>query len=232
MRFGVPGPLAVWNERGEAALAVSGRAAAAIRAEAEVWRLVLAIRQGRSGTGQTAETLRAYEKVAAPVDRARAEWLLAAAIIDHGDEAAARELLDRSLDTFRAEVDRWGEAAVLSCRAMLAHMRGDAAAALAWHREGFDDAARQRAAYGLAWGLEGMAAALAADARGELAARLLGAAAAVRERGLGTPDANRDELERVADAVRAAEPDFEALFERGRELTPEQARSLVDGDRA
>ena len=111
-----------------AALAVGGEAPDEVRAAAEVWHLGLAIWQGRAGTGHVAETLERYAKVAEPVARARAEWFLAMATAGLGDGGGAGELLERALDTFRAAGDRWGEAAALSVRAMLAHMRHDLAA--------------------------------------------------------------------------------------------------------
>ncbi|MEU6714586.1 BTAD domain-containing putative transcriptional regulator [Nonomuraea sp. NPDC046802] len=107
------------------ALAVKGEAPASVRSCAEAWHAGLAIRQGQAGPDQVAEVLRGYDD---PLGRARAEWFLATAIIDFGDEAATGELLERALETFTTIGDQWGEAAVLSTRAMLAHMRGDPAA--------------------------------------------------------------------------------------------------------
>ncbi|NRQ32547.1 AfsR/SARP family transcriptional regulator [Nonomuraea sp. NN258] len=107
------------------ALAVPGPAPEALRARAEAWHTGLAIRQGAAGPERVADVLAEYEKTADPVDRARAEWFLAASVIEFGDAAATGKLLDRALDTFVAEGDRWGEAAALSTRAMLAHMRND-----------------------------------------------------------------------------------------------------------
>jgi predicted ATPase/DNA-binding SARP family transcriptional activator len=111
-----------------AALAVAGEAPATVRAGADVWHAGLAIRQGQAGPERAAEVLRAYEEVADPVDRARAEWFLAAAVIDFGDTTLTGDLLERALATFRAVEDRWGEAAALSTRAMLARIRDDTAA--------------------------------------------------------------------------------------------------------
>jgi tetratricopeptide (TPR) repeat protein len=351
----------------------------------------------KAGPERVAEVLRGYEKVADPVERARAEWFLATAIIDFGDQATTGELLARALETFRAAGDRWGEAAVLSTRAMLAHIRddtaaleqdarrgaelfgalgddwgvlqatdwligladltgdhaeaarlsqaglriaeelglwsdvaarlgwlgwisvqvgdyprayeyaeqakrlaagqgqrpgevfatislafaarrdgkldpaeehlrwllesarqqqsgdvhppylsmvlvelgllagkrGDPAAALAWHREGFDVYRGQGSVRGMASALEGMAGALVLDGRPGLAAQLLGAADAARQRTGQPPSASeRDDLDPTTAAARAAEPGFDALFAHGVGLTPEQARSLLDGDRA
>jgi predicted ATPase/DNA-binding SARP family transcriptional activator len=374
-----------------------GEAPAAVRASAEAWYAGLAIRQGQAGPERVAEVLRGYEEVTDPIARARAEWFLATATIDFGDQAATGELLARALETFRATGDRWGEAAVLSTRAMLAHMRGDLAAlehdarrsaelfgelgddwgvvqatdwligladltgdhaeahrlsraslriaeelglwsdvagqlgwlawisvqighypraldyaeqakrlaaeqgqrsgevfatislafaarrdgkldvaeehlrwllasargqqtgdghppylsmvlvelgllagqrgdpaaALSWHQEGFDVLRDQRSVRGMAWALTGMAAALVRDGRPGPAAQLLGAAEAARQNaGQPLSASDRDELAWTTSAVQAAEPDFAALFARGGELTPEQARSLLDGDRA
>jgi predicted ATPase/DNA-binding SARP family transcriptional activator len=109
------------------ALAVPGEAPG--RAEARAWEIALAIRRGDAGPERVAEALDGLEGAADdPVRRARAEWFLAAAIIDFGDMATTSTLLERALATFRDAGDRWGEAAVLSTRAMLAHMRIDPAA--------------------------------------------------------------------------------------------------------
>jgi hypothetical protein len=380
----------------DGASAVAGEAPAAVRAGAEAWRTGLAIRQGQAGPERVAEVLWAYENVADPVGLAMAEWFLATAVIDFGDATATGELLGRALHRFQAAGDRWGEAAVLSTRAMLAHIRydlaalehdarrsaelfgelgddwgllqatdwligladltgdhgeavrlsrsglrigeelglwsevagrlswlawtsvqtgdypraheyaeqarrlaseqgqrtgevfatislafaarrdgkleladehlrwllasarqqqtgdahppylsmvlvelgllagqrGDPAAALACHREGFD-VLRGQISQGTASALVGMAAALVLDERAGLAARLLGAAEAARRQTEQPLSAwERDELARITAAVQAAEPDFATLFARGAELTPEQARSLVDWDRA
>jgi hypothetical protein len=78
-----------------------------------------------------------------------------------------------------------------------------------------------------------MAAALLQDGRPGPAAQLLGAAdAAQRRTGQPLSPSEREQLDRTTTAVRDGEPDFAALFARGAGLTPEQARSLVDGDRA
>jgi hypothetical protein len=62
---------------------------------------------------------------------------------------------------------------------------------------------------------------------------LLGAAETLRRRaGRTSPAWERDELARITAGVREAAPGFADLFARGGELTPEQARSLLDADRA
>ncbi|MGW7481249.1 BTAD domain-containing putative transcriptional regulator [Nonomuraea muscovyensis] len=378
-----------------AALAVPGEAPAAVRAAAEAWCAALEIRQGQAGPERAASALHGFEKAADPLGRARAAWVLATAVIDFGDEKVTGALLEPALDTFRAAGDRWGEAAVLSTRAMLAHIRhdlaalerdarrsaelfdelgddwgvlqatdwlialadltgdqaeaarlskdglriaedlglwpdvagrlawlawicvqdgdyasamehaerarrlsaeqgqrvgevfaaislafaarrsgrseaaeehlrwllasareqqsggghppylpmilvelgllagqrGDPATALARHREGFDVSRELGSPPGVAWALAGMADALVRGGRPALAAELLGAAAGARRRaGQALSASDRAELERITAAVEGAAPGCAALLARGAELTPEQARSLVDGD--
>jgi predicted ATPase len=370
--------------------------AAALRAKAAAWEAGLAIRQGLAGPERIAEVLAGADALD-PVERARAEWFLAAASIDFGDTKATGDLLERALEAFRAAGDRWGEAAALSTRAMLGHMRddlggleadarrsaelfgalgddwgvlqatdwligladltadhdeaarlardglgiaedlglwsdvsgrlgwlawigvqvgdypvaaeraeqarrlaaeqgqrsgevfavislafanrragrldvaeehlrwllesarkqqtgdgsppylsmvliewslldaqrGDAGAALARLREAYAVATEENWSRGTAGALAAMAAALTADGRPEPAARLLGAAESVRsehDRPLSASD--RTDLARITASVRAAAPAFDALFARGRELTPEQALSLLDRDGA
>jgi predicted ATPase/DNA-binding SARP family transcriptional activator len=344
-----------------------------LRAAARAWHTGLAIRQGQGGAERAAEVLRDY---AEPL----VEWFLAGAYIDLGDAAAAEKLLAKALAEFRATGDRWGEAATLSTRAMLGHLRddlpalehdarrsaelfgelgdewgvlqatdwligwadltgdqaegarmarsglrtaeelglwtdvagrlgwlawlsmqvgdysraqeygaqakrlaagqgqrvvevfttlglafaarrdgkldpaeahlrwlvaaagdgrpphlsmvvaelgllagqrGDREAALAWLGEAFAMYREQESDHGMAWALVGMAAALVPDGR---AAELLGAADSARRRG-GRPlsSSDRDELNRITTAVRAATPDFATRFTRGGKLTPEQA---------
>ncbi|NEE00061.1 BTAD domain-containing putative transcriptional regulator [Phytoactinopolyspora halotolerans] len=388
------------------ALAVGGTVPATLRARMEAWCAGLAIRQRQAGPERVAEVLRLFDEADEPgadvqpdwaVARARAEWFLAASVIDFGDTTVTGELLERSLEMFRSTGDRWGEAAVLSSRAMLAHMRGDTAAlehdarrsarffgelgddwgvlqatdwligladltgdhaeaarlsrdglliaeklglwsdvanrfgwlawisvqlgdyadaetyaeqgrqlaaqqgervtevfvtislafaarragaldraeerllwlldsarqqqsagsdppylsmvlvelgllaglrgdtatALARHREGFDVCAAQGSARGMSWALAAAADPLCQDGRADRAARALGTAdAALGDAELPLSASDRDELARITAAVRAAEPDFAAQFARGRELTPEQARPLLDADRA
>jgi predicted ATPase/DNA-binding SARP family transcriptional activator len=119
-----------------AALDVDGAAPNAVRAKAAAWHAGLAIRQAQAGPDRAEAVMRMLEAGSHPVDRGRAAWFLAGSIIDFGDERATRELLDRAMTTAVAEGDRWCEAAVLSVRAMLDHMRGDLAALEADARRG------------------------------------------------------------------------------------------------
>jgi hypothetical protein len=83
----------------------------------------------------------------------------------------------------------------------------------------------------VAWALAGMADALVRGGRPALAAALLGAAAGARRpAGQALSASDRAELDRITAAVEGAAPGCAALLARGAELTPEQARSLVDGD--
>lgn len=379
-----------------AALDVPGEAPAGVRAKAAAWHAGLALLRGRAGAERVAEVLRDVEAVADPVERVRAQWFIASSIISFGDETTIAKLLASALGTALATGDRWGEAAVLSIRTVLAHMReetdalehdarrgselfaelgdewgvlqaanwligladmagdhaaaarlardglriaedlglwsdvtdllswlawtsvqagdhasareqgerarrlaaeqgqagevfatisvafaarrggdldeaeehlrwllatargrqteesrppylpmvlaelgmlaarrGDPATALAHHREAFAACRDQGSARGMAWALAGMAEALALDGRPGVAARLLGAVETTR-RGTVLPPSpsDRAELDRITAAVRDAEPDFDALFQQGAELTPEQARSLADEGRA
>jgi tetratricopeptide (TPR) repeat protein len=113
----------------------------------------------------------------------------------------------------------------------LAEQRGDPAAALGLHLDAFDIAQEQAAPGDLAWALEGVAATLASARRHTQAAHLLGAAAAIRgDAGLSPAPTERDSINRVTAAARAALGDdaFAAALARGGELTPAQARALVD----
>jgi tetratricopeptide (TPR) repeat protein len=104
---------------GVAGVAVDGPAVAVARA----WHAGLAIRQGLAKGDAVEEALRALGPV---VGRARIEWFLAGALVELGDDAGTAALLTSSLRACEETGDRWGEAAVLSTRAVLAHMRDDA----------------------------------------------------------------------------------------------------------
>lgn len=94
-------------------------------AVARAWHAGLALRQGLTGPEAVAGAL---DGVGDPLARARVGWFLAAGVVEYGDQAATGALLTASHKAFTDAGDRWGEAAVLSTRAMLAHMRDDAAA--------------------------------------------------------------------------------------------------------
>jgi hypothetical protein len=154
---------------------------------------------------------------------------------------AAEEHLRWLLDSARKQQTGDGSPPYLSMVliewGLLDAQRGDASAALARLREAYAVTKDQNWSRGTAGTLVGMAAALAADGRPEPAAGLLGAAESIR-RGLDQPLSASEsaDLARITATVRAAAPGFDALFDglfaRGRGLTPEQALSLLDADRA
>ncbi len=111
-----------------AALDTAADAPAAARAQALAWHAGMAVLQGDTGgwSARHREALRAYEHASEAAGRARAEWFLAYTAIDMGDLALTEELVRRALESARG--DRWVEAAALSTRAKLAHIRSDLAA--------------------------------------------------------------------------------------------------------
>lgn len=120
---GAADPAAVGPGRGGASGAAEARA---VVAEARAWHVGLAIRQGLARSDDAGEVLRRLEEAVDPGGRARVEWFVAGGLIELGDDVGANRLLTGSLHAFQKSDDRWGEAAVLSTRAMLAHVRDDA----------------------------------------------------------------------------------------------------------
>jgi predicted ATPase/DNA-binding SARP family transcriptional activator len=113
----------------ETALAVGGEAPIAVRAKASAWHAGIAVLQGESGDwpARREAVLRRYEKKTDPGGLARAQWFLGLVSTDLGDLPASEDLVNRALAAFHALGDEWGEAAALSTRAKLAHIRGDLA---------------------------------------------------------------------------------------------------------
>ncbi|MFG2003479.1 BTAD domain-containing putative transcriptional regulator [Spirillospora sp. NPDC048911] len=108
-----------------AALSTAGGPAPA-RARAAAWLAGFTMLEGE-GADRTALTERALDGLRD--GRAEAEWLLGFARTGFGDVPAIDELLTRALTGFRAEGDRWGQAAVLVTRAGQAMARGELASA-------------------------------------------------------------------------------------------------------
>ncbi|WP_406293854.1 winged helix-turn-helix domain-containing protein [Embleya sp. NBC_00888] len=133
----------------DAALAVEGRAPAALRAAAGAWRagFAMLIGDGSDLVRQSRDALAAYDGITE--GRARAEWFLGLAHLHVGDADAGGELIDRALAGFRAADDAWGIAAALTGRAKALMFRGDHVAA----GEAAADAAARFAALGERWGL-------------------------------------------------------------------------------
>lgn len=108
----------------ETALTIDGDAPAAVRGAALSWHTGIAILQGdqRDWTARCEAALAAFDGAGvAP----HAEWFLCWATFDLGDAAFTERLLDRAATGFAAAGDRWGEAAVLTLRARVAHVHGD-----------------------------------------------------------------------------------------------------------
>jgi predicted ATPase/DNA-binding SARP family transcriptional activator len=110
-----------------AALDAATDAPTAARAQALAWHAGMALLHGDTGgwAARHREALRACERAGDAAGRARAAWFLAYTAIDMGDLELTGELLGRALDEARAHGDRWVEAAALSTRAKLAHVRAD-----------------------------------------------------------------------------------------------------------
>ncbi|MFC7546497.1 BTAD domain-containing putative transcriptional regulator [Plantactinospora sp. GCM10030261] len=104
-----------------------GGVPAALRADALAWRAGLAAMQGEvtDWLVRRDEALAAYATAGDPHGLARAQWFLAHVGTDLSDVDGGTALLTAALATFRDLGDRWGEAAVLSVRAKLAHAAGD-----------------------------------------------------------------------------------------------------------
>jgi tetratricopeptide (TPR) repeat protein len=116
----------------------------------------------------------------------------------------------------------------------IAEQRGEAAKAVARHREAFAIASSVADIRAQAAALEGIAGAAALAGRPAEAATLLGAAAAAREAvGAPRPPAERTDVDRAAAAARAGLTGaaYRERYEHGRTLRPEQAVRIALGER-
>ncbi|MGN9844286.1 BTAD domain-containing putative transcriptional regulator [Nonomuraea sp. H19] len=132
------------------ALSAAGEAAPDLRAKARIWQAAMSSDVPAPGAA-------VLEDIADPGERARARWLLAYARFGIGDLAISEDLIDQAIPVFRALGDRWGIAAALNTRAMLATFRGDLAAlesaaeqSMALFRELGDEWGRLKSIEGLA----------------------------------------------------------------------------------
>ncbi|MFD9883203.1 BTAD domain-containing putative transcriptional regulator [Streptomyces alboflavus] len=119
-----------------------------------------------------------------------------------------------------------GIALVLAELGFVAEQRGDAAASLRLHLEGWAAARNTGDARALAFALEGLAGAHAAGGRPVCAAVLLGAADTARQSvGMPLPPAERGDVDRITAVVRASldEEAYGAAHRRGSAMTPEEA---------
>jgi predicted ATPase/class 3 adenylate cyclase len=175
----------------------------------------------------------AYEEALA-ISRELGYWKVIAAALsnlgtlamDRGDFAAARPLLEEALAADRASGDRWAIALTLYNLGATTQEQGDFAAARSLLLESLamwrDMGERRGIAYAL--GELGIVAVQMGDH--ERAARLLGAAEAAREAmGIALTPTERAGYEPEAARVRAglSQEAFEAAWNAGRAMTPEQA---------
>ncbi|GAB2853417.1 BTAD domain-containing putative transcriptional regulator [Streptomyces deserti] len=164
----------------------------------------------------------------------RARQLAVAHAYQRGEEFAETGLglvarrqgrLDDAETHLRAWLDwcrRWesdhGVAFILAELGFVAEQRGDSGTARKLHREGLDHAARTGDPRALALALEGLAGAEALAGAHAQAARLLGAAAAARDTvGAPLPPAERGDVDRITETVRAGlTPEaYERAFSQG-----------------
>ncbi|MFI6323944.1 BTAD domain-containing putative transcriptional regulator [Nonomuraea sp. NPDC050556] len=116
-----------------------------------------------------------------------------------------------------------GTALVMAELGFIAELRGDAAAALALHLEGYELAGSTGDPRAIALALEGLAGAESLAGEPTRAARLLGAAAACRDSvGMPLPPAERTDVNRITTRTVAAlgEAAFQTAFEDGAHSTP------------
>ncbi|MGN9843604.1 BTAD domain-containing putative transcriptional regulator [Nonomuraea sp. H19] len=177
----------------------------------------------------------------------RARRLAAAHAYQRGEEFAEVGLgivarrqgrLDDAETHFHAWLDwcrRWesdhGVAFILAELGFIAEQRGDADTARKLHREGLDHAGRTGDPRALALAFEGLAGAEALAGAHAQAARLLGAAAAARDAvRTPLPAAERGDVDRITEAVRAGlTPDaYDHAFEQGTSLRWPGGASMAD----
>ncbi|RAY11066.1 AfsR/SARP family transcriptional regulator [Actinomadura craniellae] len=117
----------------------------------------------------------------------------------------------------------------------LAELRGDAAGALACHRDALAGAIRFEAPRDSAGALEGLAGALSLAGHQHAAARMLGAATGIRRSlGLAPSPLEREDIDRATARIRAvlAEEDFATESARGGTLSPADCLREVEGVRS
>ncbi|GAB3703166.1 BTAD domain-containing putative transcriptional regulator [Nocardiopsis oceani] len=178
--------------------------------------------------GRALELLRGHGDIA---NLQYAQMGLALTARRRGRLGEAEELV-REMAAWSLRVD-WlpGAALALAELGFVAELRGDAEEALRTHAEGLAAARRTGDARAVALGLEGLAGARALSGRNGAAARLLGAAAAARQSvGTPLPEAERGDVDRIAERIRAdlGESGFEREFEAGQALGPD-ALSAEEG---
>ena len=112
----------------------------------------------------------------------------------------------------------------------IAERRGDPAVARSWHLQSLAAAQKLGDPQAVAQALTGLAGAQALDGQPGRAARLLGAAdTAWRLAGAGLPPSDSADINRITAVTRQAlgAAAFDAEFQNGRRLSPEQASCLT-----
>ncbi|QBI54363.1 BTAD domain-containing putative transcriptional regulator [Streptomonospora litoralis] len=100
------------------------------RAAATAWASGVAFLTGQTDPAAHSEhALELYDRIDAPLRRARAQWLLAFSRSGAGDLDGSTRLVAQALTAFRGHGDRWGIAAALGTRAEHALVQGDLVAA-------------------------------------------------------------------------------------------------------
>ncbi|MGW7413590.1 BTAD domain-containing putative transcriptional regulator [Streptomyces sp. NPDC054863] len=148
-----------------------------------------------------------------------------------GDLDAAARHLHRVLDWHREVGLDGANALILAELGFVAELRGEPAACLALHEEGYSTARTTGDPRALALALEGLAGAHALADRFEEAALLLGAASAARaSAGAPLPVAEQADVVRIESKCRTGRGDpsrYEAAFAQGAGLSPDAVREAV-----
>jgi predicted ATPase/DNA-binding SARP family transcriptional activator len=185
------------------------------------------IRQGRyeSARGHAERALRLATEQGQRATQALAEIVLAFAARRTGALAEASQRLQALIDVARRQTERvLYLSIVLEELGFVRELQGDAAAALALHREAFEVSVEFDSLRGMCWALEGIAA---CHPDKTLAATLLGAAAATRaSENYLIASTESEDLDRAIAAAQSA-PDYQTAYTAGRALTPEQAFALL-----
>lgn len=155
--------------------------------------------------------------------------------LGQGEYPKARRLLEESQEIMKSLGDKGAVAKTLSALGDVALGEGDPEAAYGLYEQALAILKDVDDKWWIAWCLEGMAGVAAAQRDLGRAARLFGAAAALRDvMGAPRPPLQRANYERRLASARAEsdEASFEAAWEEGREMAPEEAveHALEMGD--
>ncbi len=219
----------------EAARAHFDDSAAQYRAVGDIWGVgwslhCMATSVWQLGDNETArlayeESLRLFLSVGDENMAAHPIGALGCLAFDGGERGRGRELVEASVARFRAFNDRHYLALQLHRGGYLACAAGDAKAAYRAYHESLTLAVESGFSDQISYALEGFAMLAAAQAQPERALYLAGAAAVVRvTTGRPRKPAERPRLQQALAAARAALGSAEeAVWQRGRRMTPQQA---------